>query len=490
MDSLALLEGMRSTPALRDLPLPQLGELAEGALLQEFAAGDRLMDEGAGADRIYLLLEGDVQVTMRHGRSEVAVAQRSAPDWIGEAALFHAGERIASVVARTDVRAASIRPEVFLRVITGDPDRLLDLLRVAFTRLQQSDSRLIESLGRELRELSSVNEQLSSENRQLRTAFSDLHGFDSFAGESRSVRGVRSAARQAADCDLPVLLFGETGTGKEVLARAIHAQSARAERPFVALNCAHLTESLLESELFGHARGAFTGANQVKRGLVEEADGGTLFLDEAADMPYSLQGALLRFLELGEFRRLGETQIRHAQVGLIAATQRDLEALARDGKFRLDLFYRLDVMRISLPPLREHLDDLPLLVEHHSEATAARLGVKPLRFSSTALRALASHDFPGNVRELENEIDRAYVTLPPGSIVRPDALSQKISGARVAAGGSYAEGLRAFKTQMIEKAMRENGGNRTRAAAQLGLHRSNLSRTMKSLGMDAEESGS
>ena len=487
MESLTLMEGMRGTPALQDLPLPQLARLAESARLHEFASGDRLMEEGAPADAIYLLLDGEVRVTMRRGRSEIEIARRRAPDWIGEAALLDAGERIASVVAEGQVRAASIPPEAFLEVVTGDREALLDLLRRAFARLRQSDSQLINSLGREVRELSSANERLWSENRQLRTAFSVRHGFESFVGESRAVRAARSAARQASKSDLPVLVVGETGTGKEVVARAIHATSDRAGRPFVALNCAHLTESLLESELFGHARGAFTGASQAKRGLVEEADGGTLFLDEAADMPRALQGALLRFLELGEFRRLGETRMRSAHVGLIAATQRDLGALARAGMFRLDLLYRLDVMRVALPPLRAHLDDLPLLTKHCSERTASRLGVKPLRFSTGALRALASHDFPGNVRELENEIDRLYVTLQPGSTVRADALSQQISGARVAAGASLAQGLRAFKIQMIEKALREHGGNRTRAARQLDLHRSNLSRTMKTLGIDIED---
>lgn len=483
MDSLALMEAMRNTPALRGVPLPQLGRLADTAQVGEFASGDLLMAEGAAADAIYVLLEGEVRVTMRRGPAEIEIALRTAPDLIGEAALFDAGERIASVAASSDVRAAAVSPSAFLEAVTGDSEALVALLRGAFARLRQSDTQLIESLGRELRALSSANERLSTENRQLRSAFSEQHVFENYVGESRSAREVRAAALRAAQTDLPVLLIGETGTGKEVLARAIHAQSARAERPFVALNCAHLTESLLESELFGHARGAFTGASQTKRGLVEEADGGTLFLDEAADMPLSLQGALLRFLELGEFRRLGETQVRRARVGLIAATQRDLDGLARAGEFRLDLLYRLDVMRLSLPPLRSRMEDLPLLAEHCSERIARRLDVKPLRFSSDALRALASHDFPGNVRELENEIERLYLSLRPGALVRPESWSQRIHGARIAAGGPLHEAVRAFKIFMIEKALLDNDGVVTRAAAQLGVERSNLSRSMKALGI-------
>jgi len=427
-----------------------------------------------------------VRICKQQDGLEIDLARRDAPDWLGEMALFDAGERVASVLAESEVRTLSISRDAFLQVVMEEPEALLQLLRVVASRLRESDSQLIEALGERVRALTSVNEQLSSENQRLQTVFVEQHGFEAFVGESSPVRRARAAARQASTSDLPVLLVGETGTGKEVLARAIHARSKRAGRPFVALNCAHLTESLLESELFGHARGAFTGASHVKRGLVEEADGGTLFLDEAADMPYALQGALLRFLELGEFRRLGETEIRRAHVGLIASTQRDLEALARAGEFRLDLLYRLDVMRVTLPPLRERLGDLPLLVEHCSGRIAERLGVAPLRMGPAAMNALAAHDFPGNVRELENEIERLYVIQKPGSTVQPDALSSRLAGAPVFASGTYNEALKNFKTQMIEKALRAAGGNRTHAARDLGVHRSNLLRMMKGLGMEPD----
>ncbi len=490
MDSLRLIDGIRHTPALKDVPLAQLGRLVECGQLLEFAPGDRLLEEGAAADAIYLLLEGGVRVCKRQGALEIDLAHRQAPDWLGEMALFDSAERVASVVAESEVRALAISRDAFLAVVMDEPGALLHVLRVVASRLRESDSQLIEALAERVRALTSANDRLSNENQRLRTVFVEQYGFESFVGESSLIRRARAAARQAAESDLPVLIVGETGTGKEVLARAIHAGSSRAQRPFVALNCAHLTESLLESELFGHARGAFTGASHVKRGLVEEADGGTLFLDEAADMPYSLQGALLRFLELGEFRRLGETEIRHAHVGLIAATQRDLDALAGAGAFRLDLLYRLDVMRVSLPALRERLQDLPLLIEHCSERIARRLGVAQLRMSPATLNALAAHDFPGNVRELENELERLYVIQQPGSVVQPDALSSRLAGARAASSGTYYEAVKNFKIQMIEKALRKAGGNRTHAARRLGVHRSNLVRTMKGLGMKGVDEAS
>ena len=423
MERLELIDQMRRAPALRGLSLADLGRLAEAGAIHELERGEPLLSQGEPADRVYLLLDGQMSVRKRlEDGCERQIASRSAPDWLGEFAVFDSGERSASVVAESKARILGIPREAFLKIVSHDVDALRELLAMVIARLRESDTQLIESLGEQLSSLSSSNRSLSRENRRLKTAFGEQHGFDSFVGASDAARAVRAAARQAAESNLPVLITGETGTGKEIVARAIHAQSDRAKQPFVALNCAHLTDSLLESQLFGHARGAFTGAGQSRLGLVEAASGGTLFLDEIADMPVALQGALLRFLELGEFRRLGETEVRHAQVGVIAATHRDLDECVRSGSFRRDLMYRLDVMRVGIPPLRERLDDLPQLASHCLEKTAQRLGVQPLRFSRDALDALACHDFAGNVRELENEVERLYAVLESGSTVAADAL--------------------------------------------------------------------
>jgi len=485
MDRFELLELMQQAPAIRGLPLADLSRLAEAGQRREFAAGERLLVQGEPADDIYLLLEGGVSIRgSAEGQGEHEIATRNALDWLGETAVFDAGPRSATVIAESDCVAFAIPRQAFLEVVTPNVDAVLELLRTLIARLRESDAQLIGSMGEQLRALQSMNRRLSRENRQLISAFDEQHGFETFVGTSPAAQAVRAAARQAGESALPVLLAGETGTGKEILARAIHAASERSKRPFVALNCAHFPEALLESELFGHARGAFTGATDLKPGLVESADGGTLFLDEVADMPLALQAALLRFLEFGEFRRLGETEVRHARVGVIAATHRDLDEQVRSGAFRSDLLYRLDVIRVSIPPLRERLEDLPQLVSYCSERTAQRLGVPPLRISAEALDALARYDFPGNVRELENEIERLYVVLKQEELVTPDAFSAKVAAGRAASGSGYAEAVREFKTQLIQKALREAGGNRARAAQRLGLHRSNLLRTIKSLSLD------
>jgi transcriptional regulator with PAS, ATPase and Fis domain len=308
-------------------------------------------------------------------------------------------------------------------------------------------------------------------------------GFDAFLGSSAAARRVRAAARRAAESDVPVLVLGETGTGKEVVARAIHAGSERAERSFVAVNCALFTPTLLESELFGHTRGAFTGATSTKQGLVEAADGGTLFLDEIGDMPQALQGALLRFLELGEYRRLGETDVRVSRVRLIAATHHDLEEASRRGAFRSDLFYRLDVMPIAIPPLRERRDDVPELVRHQIASVAARLDVEPVRIEPAAIARLSAYDYPGNVRELENEIERLFALLGAGALVTSDALLAKFHGVGGIEGAGYNDSVRRFKTRLVAGALDEAGGNRAKAAKRLGVHRSNLVRMLRELGL-------
>jgi len=250
------------------------------------------------------------------------------------------------------------------------------------------------------------------------------------------------------------------------------------------------TETLLESALFGHARGAFTGASCAKAGLVEAADGGTLFLDEIADMPTALQGALLRFLELGEFRRLGETEVRHSRARVIAATHHDLDSAVRSGGFRRDLFYRLDVLSIAIPPLRARESDIPELVRHIATRVAERLSAEPLRFDSAALVRISAYDFPGNVRELENEIERLYALLGPGALVTADALSPKLLQGKPPEGGHYADAVRHFKSQLVTRALEEAGGNRAHAAERLGVHRSNLVRMIRELGIREDAGGS
>jgi len=381
------------------------------------------------------------------------------------------------------VTALWLPRDAFLEVVTRNSEAALDLLRTVIARLRESDANLIRALQEKNKALVASNRKLTRENRRLQGELDERFGFDAFVGSSAASRRLRAAARRAAESDVPVLVRGETGTGKELVARVVHNESQRGTGRFVPANCAIFTETLLESALFGHARGAFTGASCAKSGLVEAADGGTLFLDEIADMPTALQGALLRFLELGEFRRLGETEVRHSRARVIAATHHDLESAVRSGAFRRDLFYRLDVLSIVIPPLRERADDIPELVRFVATRVAERLHGEPLRFDPAAVVRICAYDFPGNVRELENEIERLYALLGPGALVTPDALSPKMLHGTPPHGGHYADAVRHFKSQLVAKALEEAGGNRARAAESLGVHRSNLVRMIRELGI-------
>jgi two-component system response regulator AtoC len=275
-----------------------------------------------------------------------------------------------------------------------------------------------------------------------------------------------------------VLITGESGTGKEVLARAVHAQSPRRNEAFVAVNCGAIPETLLESELFGHAKGAFTGADRARRGLLLEADGGTLFLDEIGELPTALQVKLLRVLQEEEVRPLGDSKPRAIDLRVIAATSRDLEAEVRAGRFREDLFYRLNVVRLDVPPLRERPKDISLLVDHYFAHFRAALG-KPLRgIADDALDRLVRYAWPGNVRELENVIERAVILADgdrltlrelPENVVRPgaaEAASQDLCLRRA---------RRSLEADLIQRALRATGGNRTHAARLLEIsHRALL----------------
>lgn len=313
-------------------------------------------------------------------------------------------------------------------------------------------------------------------------------------GPSAAVQEVLRLARTAAATSTTVLLLGESGTGKEVVARAIHQWSPRAEQPFVAVNCTALTPELLESELFGHERGAFTGAIAQKKGKFELADGGTLFLDEIGDLAPNLQAKLLRVLQEKEFQRVGGVKDIRTDVRILAATNRNLLQAMRKGAFREDLYYRLNVVSITMPPLRDRREDIPLLahyfVNHYCrEVNRARLGIE-----RSALECLHAYPWPGNVRELQNAMERAVVLSPGPDITAADlpAEVRKQSPGPLGLGPQaedidetlpLTKAIDAFTRIRIRKALEATGGNQTEAAARLGLPQSNLSRLMKRLGL-------
>lgn len=322
---------------------------------------------------------------------------------------------------------------------------------------------------------------LAREVQQLREVVRRRTGLDRIIGCSPVIRRVREVILQVARTDSPALLAGESGTGKELAARAIHELSDRATGAFVAINCGALPETLQESELFGYAPGAFTGARNGKRGLIEEANGGVLFLDEIIDLDPSAQVKLLRVLQDGDYRRLGETTVRHVDARIIAATNRDLREAVRTGRFREDLFYRIHVVPVMIPPLRQRLSDVPLLAEHVLQQYRARLGRPELRLTRPALEQLSRYDWPGNVRELESAIARA-VTLLSGDQILVTDLPEHIARTNVRSldPASLADSERS----VIRRTLDQHGWHRDDAARALGISRTTLWRKVRRYRID------
>ena len=322
-------------------------------------------------------------------------------------------------------------------------------------------------------------ERIKTEVHRLRSELETTYAFSGIIGSSSAMRRVGELMKRAADSDVSVLVNGESGTGKELVARALHFNGARKKGPFVAVNCAAVPETLIESEMFGHERGAFTGATSRHVGCFEQADGGTLLLDEVGDMPMALQSKLLRVLQEREVRRVGGQSPIPIDVRVIASTHQDLNAAMRAGTFREDLYYRLAVFPIDVPPLRDRREDIPLLTEHFREKHTGRLGVSVRSVSAAATALLARHDWPGNVRELENVICRSLV-LETSDVLQASTLPGELVPSAAPAGpGTLAD----VERQAIADALERSGGNLTDAARALGIHRSTLHRKLERLGL-------
>jgi len=356
-----------------------------------------------------------------------------------------------------------------------------------------------EALGRRELERTAAHYRsaLRSSRREasrLRRELRERYRLDGIIGESAAIEQSLFLAERAAETRVTVLLEGETGTGKELFARAIHYHGPRARGPFLAQNCAALPEGLLESELFGHVRGAFTGAERARRGLFEEADGGTLFLDEVGEASPAIQAKLLRVLQDGEVRPVGGNGERKVDVRVIAASNGDLGEAARERRFRPDLYYRLRVFPIRLPALRERRGDIRLLALHLLERISAREGKTLRGFDARALRLLERYPWPGNVRELENEIHRLVLCAEPGERITPDLLAAWIvEGAPPAAGGGtrpLKEIVREVELATIRARLREHGYHRAATARSLGMTRESLWAKLRQLGFVAPRRGS
>jgi len=395
----------------------------------------------------------------------------------------------------TDIRMPQMNGVDLLREAKGIAPDLVSIVMTAFAstdtavealRLGAADyvhkspnaaSELRLRVGRELE-----RRRLQQENVLLKRALGQSNQFSNIIGTSSAMVAVFQLVETIAPTNSTVLITGESGTGKELVARAIHAASPRAARPFVAVDCGAIAEGVLESELFGHARGAFTGAQAMRRGLFEEANQGTLFLDEIGDVGQNLQARLLRALQEGTIRRVGTNETIAVDVRVVAASNRDLAQAVKDGRFREDLFYRLNVVTIVIPPLRERREDIPLLAEHfaakHGRAEGAAISVP-------ARDLLVAYDWPGNVRELENVVARA-LALNPSGVVTPEDLVDHVRSARPAAAALAALAgvtqerptLAELEKRYAAQVLQETGGNKTRAAEILGIDRKTLYRLL------------
>jgi two-component system response regulator HydG len=459
--------------------------------------------EGAPADpqpqaRLGKILVVDDQ---RNMRTTLALMLRSAGYDVDEAADGAQGKDLgaggAYDVVITDLRMgaddgievlrgikeAQPMTEVIVMTAYGTIESAVEAMRVgAFDYIQKpfTEQELTVKVSKALE-----SRQLRSQVQLFAQEFKERYHLENVVGRSQPIRDVLSRVIKIAPTEATALITGESGTGKELIARAVHANSKRAHRPFVTVNCAAITETLLESELFGYARGAFTGAVSARKGLFEEADGGTFFFDEIAETTPAFQAKLLRAIQEGEIRRVGENKPIRVDVRVVAATNVDLAQAVADRRFRQDLFYRLNVVRFVLPPLRERPEDIPLLVEFFLAKYTRKMG-RRARLGEGVLDRLLGYAFPGNVRELENLVEQAVALCTNGVIGVDDILPEEPRAVDAAVGRTLADIVDDAQRQAIETALKNADGSRERAAEILDISPTTLWRKMARLGIAIE----
>lgn len=468
---------------LRRMRRARLAAFLRDAEVRELGQGAVLFREGDRAETVYLILEGSVRLSRSvEGDLQVRIATRGPLEWLGELSLGPEETRSATVTTESRTRLLEISRDRFLEVLRAEPGAAVELLQLTAHRVRESDAAVVDLVRKRTEDLVAANVRLGKEVRRLRRDDPSSAGLDEFVGVSRAADRARKTAARAARSLLPVLLVGEGGTGKALLARLVHeASSPRAGR-FVAVDCSLVSLETLETELFGCAAGVLPGVRASKPGLVEQAEGGTLLLEHLDRVPLALQAELLRLLRAGELQRVGEGRVRRAEVRLIASLEGDPEAAARDGRLRPDLLRELAAFRIEIPPLRDRRGDVPFVTLRLSQRCADSLGAPLLRFAPPALRALSRGELQRNGDDLEAEVERLYATRPAGSTVGAGDLDPSLVGER--SPRRYGEILRAFKVQLVCDALEESGGYASRAAERLGLHTSNLLRLVHELGLD------
>jgi two-component system response regulator HydG len=382
------------------------------------------------------------------------------------------------------VKEAQPMTEVIVMTAYGTIESAVEAMRVgAFDYIQKpfAEQELIVKVVKALE-----SRRLNGQVQLFAREFKERFHLENVVGRSQAIADVLTRVIKFAPTDATVLITGESGTGKELIARAVHVNSKRAQRPFVTVNCAAISETLLESELFGHARGAFTGAVAARKGLFEEADGGTFFFDEIAETTPVFQAKLLRAIQEGEIRRVGENKPLRVDIRVVAATNVDLSRAVEERRFRQDLYYRLNVARFQLPPLRERREDIPLLVEHFLEKYSRKMNMR-FRLGDGVMERLVSYEYPGNVRELENLVEQS-VALCTGGIVRiDDILPRPPKPEEKRQGRTLADIVDDAEREAVESALRAFDGSRERAAEALDISLTTLWRKMTRLGITFED---
>ena len=469
-----------------DIPVPA-SRLSRGIARKSLENGEALLSVDAGRDDRF---EGMSSVDDLRLRSVLSVPIRDGQRVVG---VLYVDNRLQQAVfGEAELELVGLFADQAALAIRNA--RLVGELVDKNRRLAESCAQ-IEGLNSQLgRKVKDRDEQLAVARAQL-SAGRGHHDYGEIVGTSEAMRKVFEQLDAIVGCELPVLIQGESGTGKELVARAIHTNGARRDKPFISENCAALPDTLLESELFGHARGAFTGADRAKKGLIEQADGGTLFLDEIGDMSPEMQKKLLRVLQEGELRPLGSDRRVTVDVRLVAASHRDLAAMVRNGEFREDLFYRVNVLSLALPALRERREDIPLLARELMARAAREMRREVPVLPHEVLASLAVHHWPGNVRELDNELRRALLVAEEGA-VRIEHLSKDVreTQGRSAGGeelpavdGDLRAAVANFERRAIQSALDRHDGNKSRAAAELGISRFALQRKLDKYGGAADE---
>jgi two-component system response regulator HydG len=378
------------------------------------------------------------------------------------------------------IKEAQPRSEVLVMTAYGTIESAVEAMRLgAFDYLQKpfSEPELLLKVQKAIE-----SRTLKGQVEAFAQEFRERYGFDNIVGRSEAVRNLLSRVVRIAPTDVTVLITGESGTGKELIARAVHANSSRAHKPFIPVNCAAITETLLESELFGHARGAFTGATTARKGLLEEADGGTFFFDEIAETTMAFQAKLLRTIQEGEVRRVGDNRAIKVNIRAIAATNVDLAEAVEEKRFREDLYYRLNVARFKLPPLRERKEDIPLLVEFFLNKYNQKIGRRS-QLAEGVIERIQAHPFPGNIRELENMVEQGVALATGGLITVDDILPEGSVGAEPAPARTLAGIVDQAERQALQDALSATSGNREKAAELLGISATTLWRKMTRLGV-------